>query len=62
MILGYLSSSVYAFNLLCKRQPNYRLETVVIDSKNLFILTKKKYKRNFDFFELVLSFNIVVKA
>jgi hypothetical protein len=31
MILGYLSSSVYAFNLLCKRQPNYRLETVVID-------------------------------
>ena len=32
MILGYQNSSVHAFNLLCKRWPNYRLEPVVIDN------------------------------
>ena len=33
MTLEYRSFSVYAFNLLCKREPYYRLETVVIDIK-----------------------------
>jgi hypothetical protein len=33
MILEYRSFSVYAFYLLCKRKPYYRLETVVIDKK-----------------------------
>jgi hypothetical protein len=32
MILGYQNSSVHAFNLLCKRWPNYRLEPVAVDS------------------------------
>ena len=34
MILGYQSSSVHAFNLLCKRWPNYRLEPVAVDQKD----------------------------
>jgi hypothetical protein len=35
MILGYQSSSVHAFNLLCKRWPNYRLEPVAVDKNQV---------------------------